>query len=86
MMIFLTHPNHGEKVAYTEGEAVLDMKNGWARRKDGPVITVAPQPAEPAPSVDLTMDREALVVAYVAKHGRKPHPRMSMENLSKALA
>lgn len=30
-MIHLRHPNHGEKVAYLEAEAVADERNGWVR-------------------------------------------------------
>lgn len=30
-MIYLSHPNHGVKVAYLEAEAVADEKAGWVR-------------------------------------------------------
>jgi hypothetical protein len=31
MVIYLTHPIHGAKVANLEAEAVADEKNGWTR-------------------------------------------------------
>ena len=43
-MIYLTHPQHGRKVATLEAEAVADEANGWVR--DAPAEPVAP----PAPS------------------------------------
>lgn len=30
-MIYLKHPQHGEKFALVESEAVADEKNGWVR-------------------------------------------------------
>ena len=42
-MIYLTHPQHGRKVATLEAEAVADEANGWVR--DAPAEPVAP----PAP-------------------------------------
>jgi hypothetical protein len=30
-VIYLTHPDHGAKVATLELEAVADEKNGWSR-------------------------------------------------------
>jgi hypothetical protein len=31
MQIYLTHPQHGQKVAIAEEEAIEDVKNGWER-------------------------------------------------------
>jgi hypothetical protein len=34
-MIYLTHPDHGGKICYTDAEAALDEKNGWKRTIEG---------------------------------------------------
>jgi len=31
MHIYLKHPQHGQKVAIAEEEAIEDVKNGWVR-------------------------------------------------------
>ena len=43
MNIYLKHPQHGQKVAIAEDEAIEDVKNGWVRYTlDAPVIETAP--------------------------------------------
>lgn len=50
MMIHLSHPNHGIKIAYVESEAVLDEKNGWIR--ENKVVTeIVPIPLSTQESV-----------------------------------
>lgn len=48
--IYLRHPQHGEKVATSEGEASYDQGNGWVRFTPGlPVaadVTPAVSPAQ----------------------------------------
>jgi hypothetical protein len=35
MVIYMRHPDHGNKVAIAEAEAVYDEKNGWERYEPG---------------------------------------------------
>ena len=43
MQIYLKHPQHGQKVAIAEDEAIEDVKNGWARYTlDEPAADAAP--------------------------------------------
>ncbi len=48
--IYLRHPQHGEKVATSEGEASYDQGNGWVRFTPG-LPVAAPVQAPPAPPV-----------------------------------
>lgn len=83
MMIFLEHPLHGTKIAYTDQEAALDIKNGWTKRPSAPEPEAATSTVIPA--VEDRLDREELSRLYAEKHGRKPHPKMSLDKLAKAV-
>ena len=39
MVIYLRHPEHGNKVAIAEAEAAHDEKNGWERYDAGALLT-----------------------------------------------
>ena len=39
MVIYLRHPEHGNKVAIAEAEAAYDEKNGWERYDAGALLT-----------------------------------------------
>jgi len=41
-IIYLKHPDHGEKIATLELEAEYDEKNGWARYTPGDAPAPAP--------------------------------------------
>lgn len=49
--IYLRHPQHGEKVATSEGEATYDQGNGWVRFTPG--LPVAAPEIEPAPEIEF---------------------------------
>jgi hypothetical protein len=38
MLIYMTHPNHGTHIAYSQGEIDDCLKNGWKVREEKPVI------------------------------------------------
>jgi hypothetical protein len=42
MIIYLSHPVHGAKVATMELEAVADENNGWTRYNPDTPVQVAP--------------------------------------------
>jgi hypothetical protein len=42
MVIYLSHPVHGTKVAISEGETVADEKNGWSRYNPDTPTEAAP--------------------------------------------
>lgn len=48
-MIYLQHPLHGIKVAYTDAEIADDKKNGWREIQSEDNI----QPEKPEDSVDI---------------------------------
>lgn len=50
MVIYLTHPVHGTKVAISDVEAEADEKNGWSRYNPD-------TPAEAAPVNELAVRR-----------------------------
>jgi hypothetical protein len=64
--IYLRHPQHGEKVATSEGEASYDQGNGWVRFTPG--LPVA------APFVAHIDDKtnEASGAAIVKRRGGRP--------------
>ncbi len=68
MVIYLTHPKHGSKVATSEQEATYDESNGWSRN-----VTQA--------TGEVLKDREELTKQYVDKFGRKPHWKASVETI-----
>lgn len=68
-MIYLKHPQHGEKWALVEPEAVADEKNGWIRAKFDPApkkVTMASNGQEPAPTAPAASDPAP------ARRGRPP--------------
>ena len=50
MVIYLSHPVHGSKVAISDVEALADEKNGWSRYNPD-------TPAEAAPVNELAVRR-----------------------------
>lgn len=81
----VTDPDHIERL--------LDIPEGYRALEDEPAAAapavVAPtQAAEPqadAQATQATQERDALVAAYVAKHGKRPNGRLSIEKLRDAI-
>ena len=48
-VVYLKHPKHGEKVAFSEVEATLDRENGWV--EFDPTVKEAPAAAPPTEPV-----------------------------------
>lgn len=68
-MIYLKHPQHGEKFAQVEPEAVADEKNGWVRAKfesHPKKVTIATDGQAPAPTAPAASDPAP------ARRGRPP--------------
>jgi hypothetical protein len=59
-IIYLKHPDHGEKIATLELEAEYDEKNGWARYTPGdepalePVNELRPRRRRESSNVDIS--------------------------------
>jgi len=59
-IIYMKHPDHGEKIATLELEAEYDEKNGWARYTPGeepapePVNELRPRRRRESANVDLS--------------------------------
>ena len=58
MNIYLTHPQHGAKVATMELEAEMDEKNGWSRYN-----LDTPEVAAPVNELEVKRTRRSKVVA-----------------------
>lgn len=43
-MVYLTHPNHGTHIAYTQQEVESCLKAGWTIRQDKPESKPAEKP------------------------------------------
>lgn len=83
MKVLLRHPVHGEKHAYLPAEIEADKKNGWAEVKPEAKKEAKTEAKNEAnKQVD---NRDSLVAAYAKKHGRMPHPQMSVAKLKAAL-
>jgi hypothetical protein len=44
MVIYLSHPVHGTKVAISDVEAIADENNGWSRYNPDTPVEAAPVP------------------------------------------
>jgi hypothetical protein len=60
MVIYLSHPVHGTKVAISEVEATADEKNGWSRYNPD-------TPAEAAPVNELAARRRGRPPKYASE-------------------
>lgn len=68
-MIYLKHPQHGEKFALVEDEAKTDEKNGWVRSEfvtHPKKVTMEPDGQEPAPTAPAASEPAP------ARRGRPP--------------
>jgi hypothetical protein len=74
MVIYLTHPEHGSKVATCEEEAVYDEANGWKRQE----VAALFKPAEPSQLDTLRQE-------YERRFGTRPHHRKTAETLKTEL-
>lgn len=81
MVIYLRHPVHGMKVAVSDQEALMDEKNGWTRFDVKSLVVEQPGVVR----LVTNPEREELVSQYVEKFGRKPHWKLSTENIRKEL-
>lgn len=70
MEIYLKHPVHGEKVAYSEAEANEDKKHGWEIIDNNQSLDL---------SDDMGFDDASAL--YEQKFGEKPHHRMKLETI-----
>lgn len=92
MVIYLKHQKHGTKVAMSEMEALLDEKHGW-ERFDINNFKIKPEPKAEVnadetekPKTDKTESvRESVTEEYVKKFGRKPHWKMTVEQIQEEL-
>lgn len=48
MIVYMTHPQHGTHIAYSDDEVSRCKANGWSVRVDAPKPAPAPPPAPPA--------------------------------------
>lgn len=84
MVIYLKHPQHGQKVAILDAEADADEKNGWVRyNPDTPSA-----PVEAAPDKQPTLEDAEIDVLrelYTEKFGKAPHHKKTAESLRKEL-
>lgn len=70
MVIYLRHPEHGEKVACAEQEAVLDEAKGWERFTHEPAQPESgPVPETVLPEVRAAIEKK--VVAQKRTYNRK---------------
>jgi hypothetical protein len=60
MVIYLSHPVHGTKVAISDGEAEADEKNGWSRYNPD-------TPTEAAPVNELAARRRGRPPKYASE-------------------
>jgi len=68
-MIYLKHPQHGEKFALVESEAAADEKNGWVRS----VFETHPKKVTMVTDVQSTESTApAASVTAPARRGRPP--------------
>ncbi len=90
MVIYLSHPQHGMKVAISEAEALADEQNGWGRFDPNRSVVPVPVATSVEPTTEtfiepLDSERDELTKQYVDKFGRKPHWKLSVENIRKEL-
>lgn len=83
-MIFLTHEKHGYKIAHTQPEADRDVKSGWKMVTEDQFYDRKKPEAKSSKPDDPV--RDDLVSKFEAKFGKKPHHKMSNENIEKQLA
>lgn len=85
MQIYLSHARHGKKIAIDLKEADADKKNGWREVTQDEYFNRKPK-AEPKPEPEKKPIDADLVSQYEAKHGKKPHHRMSEDSIRAAVA
>lgn len=70
-IIYLTHPDHGSKVATMEAEAEFDEQNGWERYNvDTPALSAEVVEIAEEPAIEMVAE-EAPVVNTLKKTRRK---------------
>lgn len=73
MMTFLTHPEHGTHIAYTDSEVALCQKNGWTVRPE-----IQPEVVQPATNAEVIASALGIPCAKCGKvltKGRVMHER-----------
>lgn len=89
MVIYLRHPQHGQKVAICHMEAEYDEKNGWVRYNPDTLLT----PNEAAPIIEAEnlppkleeVEIDVLRELWTEKFGKAPHHKKSAATLRKEL-
>jgi hypothetical protein len=79
-MIFQLHEKHGKHIAYSPAEAEYNEKNGWKTVSKEKFYYVD----VPDDNIEAN-DYHELVAEYETLFGRKPHGRMKLENIKKAI-
>lgn len=99
-MILMTHPDHGQHIAYSEQEVQSCRANGWVTYVKPVEPLIQPSPfvyrtegyapvkiseySIPLAEVETEMDR--MREAYLRTFGKPAHHRKSLETLRKELA
>lgn len=93
-MKYMTHPKHGRMPVYTPQEIEHNQKNGWILDGDNqqnlqaqvvPAIEAEPFQATSTKSPEINAERANAIETYLGKFGKKPHHRLSTENILKAI-
>jgi hypothetical protein len=84
MMIFMSHPQHGQMHVYSESDAVANEKHGWVRDIPKQEIPAVEKPSEVNINTDFE-DGHTLFERYENKFGKKPHHRMSQSTIEAKL-
>jgi len=87
MEIYQLHPNHGRHIAYNQLEEKGNIENGWAtvtKEEFYSGILSKPKPKEENKE-EYKLSHDELVELYVLKFGKKPHHKLSAENIQKKL-
>lgn len=82
-VIYMEHPKHGRKVAIAEEEAKLDEVNGWVRYTLTANVSKHHATVE---DFDMTTERDELRQQYIARFGKSPHHKKTIETLKSELA
>lgn len=81
MIVRLMHERHGYTHVYDPNSLEFHKAHGW-RECDDLVHRGPPADVKPIPNAD---ERAALVALYIAKHGKKPHHKLSIDKLREAV-
>lgn len=93
-MKYMSHPKHGRMPVYTPQEIERNQKNGWVLDGDNqqnlpaqvvPAIEAKSFQETSTKTPEINAERANAVDAYFSKFGKKPHHRLSTENILKAI-